>query len=117
MQWTWPAVVNYYEAKAYCEWLNEQNPGQTFRLPNEAEYLNIRDIDIPDQQQWQASAEKSTAADAVMHVATAKIYNLNLRFGSESPGRCQRAQFGRVSRRHGQCLAMVRRRISPLKRI
>lgn len=85
MQWTWPAVVNYYEAKAYCEWLNEQNPGQTFRLPNEAEYLNIRDIDIPDQQQWQASTEKSTAADAVMHVATAKIYNLNLRFGSESP--------------------------------
>ncbi len=85
MQWDWPAVVNYYEAKAYCEWLNEQNPDQAFRLPNEAEYLQIRGIDTPDQQTWQASSADATEADAVMNFAAPESFNLNLKFGSEGP--------------------------------
>ena len=85
MQWNWPAVVNYYEAKAYCEWLNENNPGQEFRLPHESEYLQIRGINAPDQTTWDPSTKGATDADTVMNFAAPKSFNLNLRFGSESP--------------------------------
>ena len=36
MQWSWPAVVNYYEAKAYCAWLTEQDEAKMpYRLLQE----------------------------------------------------------------------------------
>ena len=44
MQWSWPAVVNYYEAKAYCAWLTEQDEAKMpYRLLQESEHLAIRD--------------------------------------------------------------------------
>ena len=85
MQWDWPAVVNYYEAKAYCEWRNEQEPGQTFRLPNEAEYHLIRGINTPDQETWQATDKDAIQSDPIMNYAAPEAFNLNLRFGSEGP--------------------------------
>jgi 5-histidylcysteine sulfoxide synthase/putative 4-mercaptohistidine N1-methyltranferase len=85
MQWDWPAVVNYYEAKAYCAWRNEQEPSQTFKLPNEAEYLRIRGIDTPNQSTWKATDKDAVASDPVMNVAASEPFNLNLQFGSESP--------------------------------
>jgi len=85
MQWHWPAVVNYYEAKAYCEWLNEQDPGQIYRLPNEAEYLQIRDVDTRNLPAGESSFDSALALDAVMNFAAPEQFNLNLRFGSEGP--------------------------------
>jgi formylglycine-generating enzyme required for sulfatase activity len=45
MQWDWPAVVNYYEAKAYCNWLSEKQGLQRgfYRLGTELEHHAIRD--------------------------------------------------------------------------
>ena len=41
MPWDWPVVINYHEAKAYCNWL-----GQGFRLITEAEHHAIRDPEV-----------------------------------------------------------------------
>lgn len=42
MTWTWPAIVNYHEAKAFCSW-----KGESFRLPTEAEHHRIRGKELP----------------------------------------------------------------------
>ncbi len=53
MAWDWPAEVNYLEAKAFCNWLGE-NEGTSLRLPTEDEWYRLRDLhDIPDQPYWQ----------------------------------------------------------------
>ena len=53
MPWDWPVEVNYLEAKAFCNWLASKT-GKAIRLPTEAEWYRLRDLqDIPDQPYWQ----------------------------------------------------------------
>lgn len=40
MPWSWPAEVNYHEAKAFCQWKSEQL-GTSIRMPTEAEWYSI----------------------------------------------------------------------------
>ncbi len=52
MPWNWPVEVNYLEAKAFCNWLG-QNKDQAVRLPTEAEWYRLRDLQqLPDQPYW-----------------------------------------------------------------
>jgi 5-histidylcysteine sulfoxide synthase len=64
MQKSWPAVVNYYEAKAYCKWLSQQD-NKTYRLLTEVEHHALRE----------------DALISKIHGAA----NINLQYGSESP--------------------------------
>lgn len=44
MQWRWPALVNFHEAKAFCSWKSEHEPGAVpYRLLTEAEHHRLRD--------------------------------------------------------------------------
>ena len=38
----WPVEVNYYEAKAFCEWLSQRDH-RPYRLPTEAEWMLLRE--------------------------------------------------------------------------
>ena len=40
MPWDWPVEVNYHEAKAFCNWKQEQT-GQQVRLPTEDEWYRL----------------------------------------------------------------------------
>ncbi|WP_211337042.1 5-histidylcysteine sulfoxide synthase [Marinicella litoralis] len=40
MPWSWPADVNYLEAKAFCNWLAART-GEPIRLPTEAEWFRL----------------------------------------------------------------------------
>ncbi len=45
MQWSWPAVVNFYEAEAYCKWKTETDESNTnYRLITEAEHHRLRSL-------------------------------------------------------------------------
>lgn len=69
MAWNWPVVVNFHEAKAYAAWRGEQDRvAGGYRLPTEAEHRRMRQVD---------SIERTEQVEA--------IYNLSLRYGSESP--------------------------------
>ncbi|MFW0778129.1 MAG: 5-histidylcysteine sulfoxide synthase [Rickettsiales bacterium] len=72
MQWDFPAVVNFHEAKAYCAWLSEkEGSDMPYRLLTEAEHHAIRNADI---------------VDAVMEgTSLQQGYNANLSTGGESP--------------------------------
>jgi len=53
MPWSWPAEVNYLEAKAFCNWKSRQT-GKTLRMPTEAEWHHFRDLhQIPDLPFWE----------------------------------------------------------------
>jgi len=86
MQWDWPAIVNYYEAKAYCAWLTEkegfENP---CRLLQEAEHLAIRESSLAGAVRWTSGDNNCLALDAVMQPPTQMRINHNLRYGAESP--------------------------------
>jgi len=50
MPWDWPVDINYFEAKAFCNWKNK-NTGKNIRMPTEAEWYMLRknlDEDLPD---------------------------------------------------------------------
>ena len=86
MQWDWPAIVNYFEAKAYCAWLTEkegfENP---CRLLLEAEHLAIREESLAGAVEWTPGDNNCLALDAVMQPAKQTAINHNLRYGAESP--------------------------------
>jgi 5-histidylcysteine sulfoxide synthase len=84
MPWSWPAEVNYHEAKAYCAWRSEQE-GATlpYRVITEGEHNRMRDSACFDET-------AGIARDAVMstsghEMAEAKGMNLNLAYGAQSP--------------------------------
>jgi 5-histidylcysteine sulfoxide synthase len=77
---SWPAVVNYWEARAYCKWHAEKFDCKT-RLMMESEHLCIR------SPNFQHSA---AVCDPILHNSGQsfrdnKIANLNLAWGSETP--------------------------------
>jgi 5-histidylcysteine sulfoxide synthase/putative 4-mercaptohistidine N1-methyltranferase len=85
MQWSWPAVVNYYEAKAYCAWLTEQDSTkQPYRLLGEAEHLAIRDPGQRRASQWSFDDMELLQLDPVMKERGTSTANHNLRYGAES---------------------------------
>lgn len=89
MQWDWPAIVNFYEARAYCNWLTEQHAAETrpFRLLHEKEHMAIRDKAQQQLTDWQPGENHRLDMDPVMSRDGLKKrgHNLNLRYGSEGP--------------------------------
>lgn len=62
-QETWPVIVNFHEAQAYCSWKAAQDNAPTpYSLPTEAEYLALR-----------------------KHAQGKSRWNVGLMFGSEGP--------------------------------
>lgn len=71
MQWSWPAVVNFHEAKAFCRW-KEKKEQKNLRLITEAEHQALRQASKFDNK----SKHDLLPPDP---------FNTNLRMGSESP--------------------------------
>lgn len=46
MPWDWPVDCNYFEAKAFCNWLSSKS-GRHIRLPTEDEWTRFRDFAYP----------------------------------------------------------------------
>lgn len=91
MQWDWPVIVNYYEAKAYCNWLAEKKslPRGEIRLATELEHHAIRDprdrtheLDDNLQTYGENLDDLTLVHDGASMKNTAKI-NAQLAFGSE----------------------------------
>lgn len=105
MQWSWPVIVNYYEAKAYCLWLSQKNSSEktnfrennsqennkTYRLLTEAEHHCLRD---PKQYDLASNIclenrEDSTDMEDITDIGDIKnlehIANIGLKYGSEGP--------------------------------
>jgi 5-histidylcysteine sulfoxide synthase len=88
MQWDWPVVVNYYEARAYCAWRSEQDGTPVpYRLLQEKEHLALRDASLSDITHWHPGDDSLLLHDPVMRANTAagRTLNHNLHFGSEGP--------------------------------
>lgn len=84
MQWSWPAIVNYFEAKAYCAWLSEQDDAKLpYRLLQESEHLALRGDELPHANPIIADSELPVELDYVMQNQPAKAFNHNLHWGSE----------------------------------
>jgi len=54
MPWSWPAEINYLEAKAFCNWKSEKT-GRHFRMPTEAEWHQLRNAIDTDQPYWESA--------------------------------------------------------------
>jgi len=72
MQWDWPAVVNFHEAQAYCNWKSTQDKLH-YRLMTEAEHQALR------------NSNKFDNTNKKQLIATGNKFNNNLCYGSESP--------------------------------
>lgn len=85
MQWSWPAIVNYYEAKAYCTWLSElQDTGRPYRLLQESEHVALRSPNQKDAITWSRGDTEKLELDSVMRKSAEHGFNHNLRFGAET---------------------------------
>lgn len=52
MPWSWPAEVNYLEAKAFCNWKAETT-GKPIRLPSEPEWYQLcQSAGVQDVDKW-----------------------------------------------------------------
>ena len=90
MQWSWPVVANYYEAKAYCAWRTERDEAAVpYRLLHESEHLAIRDPALQSSQLWESTSPSAINLDRVMadeaELESPYEVNNNLHFGSEGP--------------------------------
>ncbi|MCG8412574.1 MAG: 5-histidylcysteine sulfoxide synthase, partial [Pseudomonadales bacterium] len=85
MQWSWPAVVNFYEAKAYCAWLSELDDAKLpYRLLQESEHLAIRDSSLGKAGDERSDNSYAVELDYVMQAEQSVAINHNLRWGSEA---------------------------------
>ena len=85
MQWDWPVIVNYYEAKAFCRWLSQQEKEElNFRLLQESEHLAIRDS-FNERADFLALKKENYLSRQTLYSVDQQEMNHNLRFGSESP--------------------------------
>ena len=86
MQWDWPVIVNYYESKAYCSWLSEQDGSEnSYRLLNESEHLVIRGKSIEHRKFTDLSNMTMGLSSSALVPNNQYLANHNLRFGSEIP--------------------------------
>ena len=86
MQWDWPVIVNYYEAKAYCSWLSQQEKNKlNFRLLQESEHLAIRDRNFSHEEVLASKGDFCSSSAQTFVSDNQQAFNHNLRFGSESP--------------------------------
>eukprot|EP00045_Choanoeca_perplexa_P010846 m.112559 g.112559 ORF g.112559 m.112559 type:complete len:842 (-) comp15414_c0_seq1:171-2696(-) len=86
MPWSWPANVNYHEAKAFANWKSDQAgvPRENgYRILSEAEHHRIRDESTIDMSLG-TKRDPSMVADGPTMAAKYNA-NSNLAFGSESP--------------------------------
>ncbi|CAK8675649.1 unnamed protein product [Clavelina lepadiformis] len=68
----WPVEVNFHEAKAFCAW-----KGDDYRLPTEAEEHVLRGLPDFDPE--------NVKTDPIYAKELAKLYNINLVYGSSTP--------------------------------
>lgn len=80
MPWSWPVLVNYHEAKAYCQWRAKQT-GQALRVLTEAEHVYLRDASGPALKPESETAMAQSGHDCARQSSA----NLQCAFGSESP--------------------------------
>jgi 5-histidylcysteine sulfoxide synthase/putative 4-mercaptohistidine N1-methyltranferase len=88
MQWDWPVIANFYEAKAYCAWRTARDGVKTpYRLLHEKEHLALRDASQQALIDWHPADESALAVDPVMSPVEQQEpgINHNLRLGSEGP--------------------------------
>lgn len=96
MQWDWPAIVNYYEARAYCAWRSERDGVKTpYRLASEKEHLALHDDNGASVRTWRPERNEPTLSDLLLHdpvmqdqstlAPGQRAINHNLHSGSEGP--------------------------------
>ena len=88
MQWDWPVVANFYEAKAYCAWRSARDGVNTpYRLLQEKEHMAMRDAAQQALVNAQQDHEFPLLNDPVMNPAGGRHVriNHNLMLGSEGP--------------------------------
>ncbi|EGD81071.1 generic methyltransferase [Salpingoeca rosetta] len=86
MPWSWPANVNYHEAKAFANWKSDmegRDRTQGYRIMTEAEHHRIRD-DYMSDESLGVARDPGMVADG-HEMADKYGFNLNLAHGSESP--------------------------------
>lgn len=55
MKWSFPAEINYLEAKAFCNWKSAKT-GKKLRLPTEAEWYRLVEYsDVKDATEWDSA--------------------------------------------------------------
>ncbi len=86
MPWSWPAEVNYHEAKAFTLWRNKKDQSPlTYRLITELEHLRLRDLNDKDPV-LQKNHYRSSGASADPSTIDCHLdVNLNLQYSSASP--------------------------------
>eukprot|EP00743_Colponemidia_sp_Colp-15_P006067 GILK01006521.1.p1 GENE.GILK01006521.1~~GILK01006521.1.p1 ORF type:complete len:875 (-),score=98.97 GILK01006521.1:247-2820(-) len=81
MPWNWPVIVNYHEAKAFCQWKSEQDQrSSAYRVITEAEHVLLR-----DSAHVEGGVERDTVLVAGGRDMLAKGMNKQLALSSESP--------------------------------
>lgn len=89
MPWSWPAEVNFHEAKAYCKWKQEQDKSQlTYRLLSEAEHVSARDRQKPDPVLQTEAMKKFSDKN--------KTWTANFNFQYSSPSPVDKQMMGNV---------------------
>ncbi|XP_072017965.1 uncharacterized protein [Amphiura filiformis] len=67
MPWDWPVIVNYHEAKAFCNWKKDD-----FRLPTEAEQWAMRDDEVPSDEMHNVNSAYDSSTPVNMYPPSQK---------------------------------------------